>query len=260
MIRFTSVSRRAVGSLLVPAAVGLLIAGCGPSNSSSSGTPGSGGSSSTPATTAPAQSSGGGTILFPATVGNTWVYSVTDAAGVGTTTNRVTAVTPVAGGNKVTISSTESLPDIPSTTTSLTYIFHSDGSITVPYVQTGNSTSKVTISSGSIIWPSQSILDSGQVHHSTLVVRIASAALNTKVSAHVTVHGDGTHSVTVPAGTYNATLVIETITEAVDGIKVSLTVETWLAPGVGPIKSELLSTTIGSKPSFTEVLKSFTKG
>jgi hypothetical protein len=260
MIRFTSVSFRAVGSLLVPAAAVLLIAGCGPSNSSSSGSPGSGGSTSTPATTAPAQSSGGGTTLFPATVGNTWVYSITDAAGVGTTTNRVTAVHPVADGNRVTISSSESLPDIPSTTTSLTYIFHTDGSITVPYVQTGTSTSKVTISSGSIIWPSQSVLDSGQVHHSTLVVKISSAALTTKVSAHVTVKGDGTSSVTVPAGTYNATLVSETITEAVEGIKVSITVDTWLAPGVGPIKSELLSGSVGSKPSFTEVLKSFTKG
>jgi hypothetical protein len=258
MIRFTNVSRSTVAGVLVSAAV--VIAGCGPS-STSSGSGGSGGS--TPATTGsstPPQTSGGGTALFPAAAGDTWVYTVSLASGHGTDTNKVTAVTPVTGGNKVTIASAESLPDLPSATTSLVYIFHSDGSITVPYVETGNSTSRVRISSGSIIWPSQAVLDSGQPHHSTLVLSIKSPALNLNVKAHVTVKGEGTHSVTVPAGTYNATLVNETIAESVQGVNVNVVVDTWLAPGVGPVKSELLSTTTGSTPTFVEVLKSFTKG
>jgi hypothetical protein len=60
------------------------------------------------------------------------------------------------------------------------------------------------------------------------------------VTAHVTVRGGGTQSVTVPAGTYTADVVNMTMSETIEGIAVSSVVRTWLAPGVGPVKSEVI--------------------
>lgn len=64
--------------------------------------------------------------------------------------------------------------------------------------------------------------------------------MNEKVTAHVIVRGAGTQSVTVPAGTYNAAVVNMTMSEKPEGIPVSSVVRTWLAPGVGPVKSEVI--------------------
>ncbi|MGH3401704.1 MAG: TapB family protein [Streptosporangiaceae bacterium] len=79
-----------------------------------------------------------------------------------------------------------------------------------------------------------------------------------RVTAHVVVRAAGTQSVTVPAGTYRAQVVEETMTEKVEGIRVTTTVKTWVAPGVGPVKDEVLSSS--AIPSTVEVLKSFTRG
>ena len=135
---------------LAVAAAGMLLAGCHSGASPSS----SGGSSTPPSTSSstPATSSGGGTPLFPYALGDTWVYNATLASNTGTTTNTVTSVTPVSGGSKVTISSKEDIPGLPSTPLTETYIFNSNGSITAPYVSSPGST--VTIKSGSIVWPS----------------------------------------------------------------------------------------------------------
>lgn len=259
MNRFVTVTSGLACRAAVLAAAGLLVAGCGPKSASSSG---SGGSSapSSPATSAPATGSGtAGTTLFPYAVGDTWVYNVSLAAEHGTTTNVITSVTPVAGGNKAVFRTHEDIPGLPTTPTSLAYIFHPGGSITVPYVQTGNGT--VTIKSGSIVWPSQAALDSGQPTKSTLVFTITAGGTTTTTSAHVTVQGGGVHSVTVPAGTYQATIVNETIGETIEGTQVTFVVRTWLAPGVGPVKSEILTgTTTASKAGTIDVLKSFTKG
>jgi hypothetical protein len=246
------------------AAAGFLLAGCGPSSSPSSnggsgtGSTGSGtptGSTSTPASTA----QGIGTPLFPVALGDTWVYTDTVSSEHGTSTNKVTAVTPVPGGHRVTLGISTNIAGVATKPTSVIYIFHSDGSITVPFQQVGSSS--VTIKSGAIIWPSQAQLNSGQSHSSKLVVSIHSAAISTTVNANIVVKGEGTQSVTVPAGTYSATVVNEAISEKVEGITVNIVVKTWLAPGVGPVKSEVLSSALGStKPEAIDVLKSFTKG
>lgn len=254
------------------AAAGLLLVGCSTvtSNSSTnSSTPPSGGGSSSSASnsSSPSQSSTGGgsgsgmdTALFPATVGNTWVYSETLAGHTaGTTTNMISAVTPNSAGEQVMIRTHANITGLPTTPTTLTYQLNSDGSIQVPYAQVGNS--EVTIKSGGIVWPSRAVLDSGQPHTSTLSLDINVAGHSVIVNAHVTVKGAGTQSVTVPAGTYQATVVEETISEHVEGIAVSVNVMTWLANGVGPVKS-VASTKTGtvSEQVSSEVLKSFKQG
>jgi hypothetical protein len=258
-------ARKAVRAAALLAAAGLALAGC-KSSTSASGTassPAAGGSSSGPASSSASSGTGGsggtssaGTTYFPAAVGNTWVYQTT-ISGVshGTITNKITAVTPVAGGKKVTMQILTGT----GTATTVSYIFHSDGSISVPLTQFGGTAIKVT--SGSIIWPSAADLSSGQPHTSTLTFELTIAGQVTHETAHVTVQGKGTHSVTVPAGTYQAQVIDETVSEKVEGVAVSLTVETWVANGVGPVKSELLSkTSTAGTPTTVEVLKSFTKG
>jgi hypothetical protein len=140
---------------------------------------------------------------------------------------------------------------------SFTYIFHSDGSITIPFSEF--SSEKVRLISGGIVWPSQAQIASGQPLHSTLVFATSIVGHTTlRVTAHVVVRGAGTQSVTVPAGTYRAQVVEETMAEKVEGIRVTTTVKTWVAPGVGPVKDEVLSSS--AIPSTVEVLKSFTRG
>jgi hypothetical protein len=239
---------------------GLLLVGCSAASSNSS-TPGSGGGSGSSSSSSSGSSGGGiDTTLFPITVGDTWVYDDTLAGHQsGTTTNMITAAVPDSAGQRVTIKTHSDITGLPTTPTTLTYQFNSDGSIEVPYAQVGNNT--VTIKSGGIVWPPRAQLATGQPHTSTLVLQIKAAGHNVTVNAHVTVKGGGTQSVTVPAGTYQATVVEETISEQVAGIAVSIEVRTWLANGVGPVKS-VASTKSGSVSEIvsTEVLKSFTKG
>jgi hypothetical protein len=150
-----------------------------------------------------------------------------------------------------------------TTNNSAYYVFHPDGSITLPFSQfnTGSSTSTVKLISGTLEWPSASALASGQGSNSTLQIQFSTNGQTQNVTADITVKGAGTQSVTVPAGSYNATVVNMTMSETVEGHPVSDTVTTWLATGVGPVKSQVSvdegghSITVG-----TQVLTSFTQG
>ena len=266
-------ARRAVTMATLLAITGLTLAGC-KGSSSASGSSGSTASAGTTSSASPAASSGGGqgsgsggsagggsgTSLaadFPLAVGNTWVYETkVGALSRGTTTNKVTSVVPVAGGHRVRMEVIDHLGAGTVTPTSFTYIFRSDGSITIPFSEF--SSEKVRLISGGIVWPSRAQLASGQPLHSTLVFATSIVGHRLRVAAHVVVKGAGTQSVTVPAGTYRAQVIEETMTEKVEGIRVNTTIKTWVAPGVGPVKDEVLSSS--AIPSTVEVLKSFTRG
>jgi len=249
----------------VLAAAALLVAGCSSGSAGSgsgSGTAGSGGSGSSP----PGTTSGGsdttaaaGSALFPIAVGEKWVYADhLGSLGSSTTTNTVTAVKPVAQGRLVTMTDRSSLTGAAGQLNKLTYLFYANGSIGVPFTQVSGA--KVTIKSGSIIWPPITSLQAGQVRHSTLNIAIAVAGHSLREQVHVTVRGAGTQRVTVPAGTYQATVVDETMAEKVMGFPVHITVRTWLAPGVGPVKTAvLIKAAVTSATSVTEELTSFTK-
>jgi hypothetical protein len=77
----------------------------------------------------------------------------------------------------------------------------------------------------------------------------------------ITSQGQGTQSVTVPAGTYRASVVNVQESAAVDGYNTTIDDKTWLASGIGPVQSELVSID-GSKTDITskEELVSFVKG
>jgi hypothetical protein len=243
MSRHEASSRRLAGAAAVVAtAAGLVLAGCG--GSSSSGTAaGSNAAGSSPAAS-PSPASGGSTsavttatVPFPVGVGDTWRYKTT----YGRTVNRMTAVTPVSGGQQVTMRS--AITSLGTTTHDTAfYVVHSDGSISLPFSQfdTNSSGPSVKLISGSIFWPPADQLSSGRAYHDALKIEFSENGMEQNVTAHVTVRGGGTQSVTVPAGTYNADVVSMTMSETVEGISVSSVVKTWLAPGVGPVQSEVI--------------------
>jgi hypothetical protein len=259
---------RVAGPGAVLAVAGLLIAGCGSNSPSGSG--GSGGSGGTQANTSATTSGGSGgsagpgggsvagSALFPIAAGERWVYVSHLGGGSSTIVNTIKSIKPVSGGNLVTMTDSSDIDGV-AKNTKISYVFYSNGSISVPLTQFG---SDVTIKSGSIVWPSLATIASGQPHTSVLVFSIKANGQVINERMHVTVQGGGTQSVTVPAGTYQATVVNQKMAESLYGHKGSFDVRTWLAPNVGPVKTELLGALgalSGSGATTTQELKSFTK-
>jgi hypothetical protein len=257
---------RAGAAAALVAAAGLLLAACGGSSpssnsgSSSTNSPGTASSSTPPSGSSSSPSSSASTaslsVPFPIAVGNTWVYKAVALDGLtSTVTNKILSVTPVSGGDLVTMSDTESLTGTP---THITYLFHSDGSITYPSDQFGNS---AVIIKGGIVLPPASVIASGQSTTSAVEIAVSSGSTKDDVTGHITVKGDGTASVTVPAGSYSTTVVQMTETFSMLGYSSTIVVKTWLANGVGPVQSEATIGALGhSEIASRQELVSFTKG
>ena len=79
-------------------------------------------------------------------------------------------------------------------------------------------------------------------------------------TANVIVQGGGTESVSVPAGTYRATLVTTSIVTKVGSLTSISMLKVWTAPGIGPVKTEQLLKAGGkTQVTTTTTLLSFTK-
>jgi hypothetical protein len=265
-------SRPALAAMALAALAGLVLAGCGTASPSSSANKTAG--SSTPASkkssSAGVGNSGGSTsvvsansVPFPIAVGNTWTYSDTnDAVSGGKTVDKIVAISPVSGGQQVTMAGAITTAGTTSDSTAY-FIFHTDGSITYPFSQfnTNNSTTKVTLLSGTIVFPSASALAAGQVSHGQLKIQFMSNGAAQDVTADITIKGGGTQTVTVPAGTYTASVVDMTMSETIQTIALSTEVTTYFANGVGPVKSEVVLDEGGNRiVAAQNVLTSFTKG
>jgi hypothetical protein len=257
---------RASAAAALVVAAGLLLAACGGSSpsstsaSSSSHSPSSG--SSTPSSSSSSSSSSSAStasslsVPFPIAVGNKWVFKSVALTGISSTvTNKVLSVTPVSGGNLVTMSNTDSLTGTP---TDITYLFHSDGSITYPSNQFGSS---AVIIKGGIVLPPASVIASGQSTSSAVEIAVTSGSTKDDVTGHITVKGDGTASVSVPAGSYSTTVVQMTETFSMLGYSSTIVVKTWLASGVGPVESEATIDVLGHSELASHLeLVSFTQG
>ena len=258
MNRHSSTSPTSVSCALLLAVSALALAGCGPGSSSSTSPPSSASPSPPPtgtgsaAASAPSGGSFTGTLLFPVAVGNTWVYKTTTAGiTTGTTVDKVIRVVPVPGGNQVTTTHAYN-----GATVKETLVFNADGSITTP-LPSLSSGGTVAVKSGGVIWPSQAQINSGQAHTSAIVLRITIGGQARTITTHVTVRGSGSATVTVPAGTYQTTILDSTLAEKIAGVSLSILIRTWLANGVGPVKDQVI--TDGTVVSGEE-LKSFTRG
>src|ERR1700676_3041081 len=219
------------GSARAVLAVAAVVALAGCSASASRSVAVSSGTSSTasakPVTTPNANSNAfvpTGSISFPIAVGNTWMYQTTanvDEAR-GSKTNRFLSVVPTSGGRRVMMSETTDLGGA-KTTGDEAFVFYSNG--TIGYPVTG---SEVSVLGQGVLWPSAAGLASGRAFRSVLRVKVNKTG---PVSyANVAVQGQGTHTVTVPAGTYQATLVTMTMTVRVGGFGSTEGIETWVTP------------------------------
>jgi len=242
----------------------IALAGCG-SAASTSAAPGGSPAASTSATasattsadatTSPSGAAGtSASAPFPVAVGNTWIYqAVTSINNAHSTdTKKVLTVTPTSGGREVTMSDTV-IPG--SATATQKYLFYDNGQIGFPI----SSSHGVTLVSGNgIVWPNAADLAAGKAAHSTSKIKLSSGQYET---ADVTVSGGGTQSVSVPAGTYQATLVNMTIVTHLGSFTSTITIKEWTAPGTGPVKSEEVIKAAGqSQVTSTEALLSFKKG
>jgi hypothetical protein len=261
-------SRSPLGGLVaVAGTAGLALAGCHSGGGTSSSASSASASASAPGAAAaagsaqasPGNGSGATTVgYFPAVVGDTWVYQVSLEGSQGTVTNQVTAVAPVAAGTEVTMKDTNTVSGASQVST-FQFIIHSDGSISVPVNFSGASGFK--LKSGGLAWPSPAQLASGQPENNTIVMTGSTGGKDMTVTANAVVKGDGTQTVSVPAGSYSATVIDEVETEKILGVATSFDIKTWVANGVGPVKEEMTSDADGSSVIATsEQLKSFAKG
>ena len=243
----------------------ITLAGCGSaastSGAASGGSPAASTSGTASATTSaeatasPSGATGAGVSApFPVAVGNTWIYEAVTSINNAhaTDTKKVLSVTPTTGGREVMMSDTV-IPG--SNTATQKYLFYDNGQIGFP-ISSGHG---ITLVSGNgIVWPNAADLASGKAFHSTSKIKLTSGQYET---ADVTVQGGGTESVSVPAGTYQATIVNMTILTHVGSFSTTLTVKEWTAPGVGPVKTvELIKSAGKTQTTSTEALLSFTKG
>ena len=181
-------------------------------------------------------------IPFPVAVGNTWTYQTQAGGQTGRTTNRIVAAGPGSGGYRVTVSSTTDFGGSGSTVVPV-YTFYPNGTIGYPVPPV----SGVPVTGFDIRWPDAAGLASGKVYRSTLHIKGG--------DADITVQGVGTTSVSVPAGTYRASVVKATITAQGQTIEVTV----WIAQGTGPVKTEAVIRAPGGTDLTTSELLSFTK-
>jgi hypothetical protein len=247
---------------------GLVLVGCSTSASTPVSAPAPASSAATSgATSAATSGTGSGStpgvvpaaaLAFPVAVGNTWVYSsaVPSVGTTSTVTDKVLSVTAVATGHRVAESYTNTLS---ATTVPAAYVFHSDGSITLPLSQMSGGT--VSSPTGGIVLPSAAVIASGRPYRYVLTIGFKEAGQKLTETAHVTVQGAGMATVTVPAGTYRATIIDMTMAWTVATYTVTIEIKDWFASGTGTVKSEALIHEAGlSEVSSTEELKSFTRG
>jgi hypothetical protein len=240
----------------------IALAGCGSAASTSAASGGSPAQSSSATASAVSSASAspsgaaatGDSAPFPVAVGNTWTYqavtSINNAHAIDT--KKVVSVTPTTGGRQVSMSDTV-VPG--SGTVTQKYVFYDNGQIGYP-ISTSHG---ITLVSGNgIVWPNAADLASGKPFHSTSKIKLSSGQFET---ADITVQGGGSESVSVPAGTYQATVVNMTIVTHVGSFTTTITVKEWTAPGTGPVKTEELIKSAGkTQLTSTEALLAFKKG
>jgi len=256
-------SRYRSARAVLAGAAAVALAGCGSATSTSSAassnspsgavSSATGTTSATPAAT-PGSVVAAGSIPFPVAVGNTWVYQVVTSINNAHAldTKKVLDVTPVPGGNRVTMS--DSIGPGTPVTTQEHYLFFANGQLGFPV----NEAHGVSVVSGNgVIWPYASGVASGRAYHSVLQIKLAGGQSET---ANVTVQGGGTESVSVPAGTYRATLVTTSIVSKVGNFTSISMLKVWTAPGIGTVKTEQFLKAGGkTQLTTTTTLLSFTK-
>lgn len=230
------------------AVTALVLTGC-----SSATAPPTGGTTSPPVTetTAPVEEV---SVYYPVALGNSWSYRMTapDPIGVVTYDETMTAVEPEAdGGTRVEITRDYHYENglIADFSDAVEYIFHADGSITVPYNSAPDgSSAEVTVTSGEMRFPTPAEFESGTPLDGAIQVTVVTEGQTINQNVAYTITGQGVESVSVPAGSYDARRLAQDLTVDMPDLGVSgLTINTvtWLAEGVGAVRTEV-SNLLGS--------------
>ena len=227
----------------------LAVAGCasGTAAVTAGGQPGSPGPSGAPGGT-PAVAP----TVIPAQLGDTWVYALDSSVlGKGTATARISAVRPVSGGQRATLATSLRLAGskVPFRFSS-DFTLGADGSVT--FASTRFLGAK--LASANVNWPSPAALTPGHPQTTT----VTGSFLGFKTTERVTITDVGPATITVPAGSYQATLLEQTATGSSGSREV---VKAWVVNGIGQVKTVSTVTVKGEREvSSVETLTSFTKG
>lgn len=185
---------------------------------------------------------------YPVAEGNTWTYTMTyaDPIGIVTETETMTSVKPDgAGGAEATIRrdfhyENGSNPDFSD---EVTYLFHADGSIEVPFqsIPNADSTEVITVNSGTMLWPSDAEFEAGTVKTGEISVSVESGGQTFDEVVSFEVSGAGEESVTVPFGTFTARKLLQNLSVSIPAFDVVVPVSTtsWLQADVGLIRTEV---------------------
>jgi hypothetical protein len=239
---------KAWAGIALAALAGQFLLGCGSAGSSRS--------------SAPAKSPGASaSVPFPVAVGDTWTYTVENAGQPlpSVLVKKITGITPVPDGQRVSLAITYSVYGIPKTIHQ-DYLFGTDGSISFPPGPIPSPMSPAN--AGNVIVPPLSVINSARPVTWTLKdppLKLAGRKITGKT--RITMQGGGTASVTVPAGTYRVTIVNMTVKATSSWVdKPIVTVQRmWFAPHVGEVGEELIAASSGSGQVVeTEKLQSFT--
>ena len=173
------------------------------------------------------------------------------ALGKGTETSRISAVTAAAGGQRATLLTSLRLDGSKQPFRFASqFIAGADGSVTFG----STSFMGTRLASANVNWPSPAALTPGHPHTST----VTGSFLGFKTTERVTVTDVGPATITVPAGSYQATLLEQTATDPSGGRSV---VKSWVVNGIGQVKTVTTVIVKGQRQvSSAEVLTSFTKG
>jgi hypothetical protein len=239
---------RACAGIAFAALAGQFLLGCDSAGSSRSA--------------APAKSPGASaSVPFPVAVGDTWTYTL-ETLGLppAVLVKKITGITPVPGGRRVSMAITYSVYGI-GKTFHQDYLFGTDGSISFPPPGPITSASSPA-NAGNVIVPPLSVVNSGRpVTWTVTMPPVKLAGRKVSGETRFTVQGGGTASVTVPAGTYRVTVVNMTASGTSSGVdKPAVMVQRmWFAPHVGEVGEEIIAASSRSGQVLTtEKLQSFT--
>lgn len=187
-------------------------------------------------------------IYYPVALGNSWTYRMTspDPVGVVTYDETMTAVDAEPGGGwRVAITrdfhyENGSSPDFSD---AVEYIFHEDGSLTVPYNSAPDgSGAEVTVTSGAMRFPTLAEFESATPVTGQLTVTVVTEGQTINQEIAFTIVGQGVESVTVPAGTFDARRLGQDLAVSMPDLGVTdirVNSVSWLAEGTGVVRTEL---------------------
>jgi hypothetical protein len=193
-----------------------------------------------------------GNAFFPLVVGAKWAYHYSSGTTTSVSTETVAGSSPSATGVQVKIDSSDSL--LPGKVGALTYTIGKGGTVKV---QTSSGAGSSASSFASTYWiPTASEIESCSACKFSGPFSAAFSGHSMKGTLTETATALGTHTVTVPAGTFSADEVKLTIAVHATGsvpMTMTLTFHLYLAKGVGMVENSggsMAVTTMGHSMTF----------